>query len=48
VAVAAATSPREEDPKLKVKPIEDRVVWVIDLFTRLERHYQLLRSGSLR
>ena len=47
-AVAAATSPREEDPKLKVKPIEDRVVWVIDLFTKLERRDQLLRSGSLR
>jgi 15-cis-phytoene synthase len=31
-----------------VKPIEDRVVWVIDLFARLERRDQLLRSGSLR
>jgi len=24
------------------------VVWVIDLFTRLERRDQLLRGGSLR
>lgn len=31
---------------LRAKPVEDRVVWVIDLFSRLERRDQLLRSGS--
>jgi phytoene synthase len=30
------------------RPLEDRVVWVIDLFTRLERRDQLLRGGSFR
>jgi 15-cis-phytoene synthase len=30
--------------KVRAKPIEDRVVWVIDLFARLERRDQLQRS----
>jgi len=31
-----------------MRPVEDRVVWVIDLFARLERRDQLLREGSFR
>jgi 15-cis-phytoene synthase len=31
-------------PKPRAKPVEDRVVWVIDLFTRLERRDQLQRG----
>jgi phytoene synthase len=30
----------------RAKPVEDRVVWVLDLFERLERRDQMLRSGS--
>jgi 15-cis-phytoene synthase len=33
-------------PKVRTRPIEDRVVWVIDLFARLERRDQLQRTGS--
>jgi len=44
VEAVAATSPRERAPKVRAKPIEDRVVWVIDLFSRLERRDQLQRS----
>ncbi|MET0707422.1 MAG: phytoene/squalene synthase family protein [Tardiphaga sp.] len=39
----AATPPRERT-KLRGKPVEDRVVWVLDLFTRLERRDQLQRG----
>ena len=35
-------------PKRRARPIEDRVVWVIDLFARLERRDQLQRTGSFR
>ena len=47
---AVAASPLRDGtrPEARVKPIEDRIVWVIDLFTRLERRDQLLRSGSFR
>jgi phytoene synthase len=31
---------------VRTRPIEDRVVWVIDLFARLERRDQLQRTGS--
>jgi phytoene synthase len=48
IEAVAATPLRERAPKARAKPIEDRVVWVIDLFARLERRDQLLRSGSLR
>jgi phytoene synthase len=50
IEAVTATPPREaaRPVKLGARPIEDRVVWVIDLFTRLERRDQLLRSGSLR
>ncbi len=34
--------------KPRAKPVEDRVVWVINLFTRLERRDQLQRTGSFR
>jgi len=48
IEAVAATPTREAAAKAIVKPIEDRVVWVIDLFTRLERRDQLLRSGTMR
>jgi phytoene synthase len=34
--------------KVPARSVEDRVIWVIDLFTRLERRNQLLRGGSYR
>lgn len=43
IEAVAATPWREAQ---RAKPIEDRVVWVIDLFARLERRDQMLRSGS--
>jgi phytoene synthase len=46
IDAVAATPVRE--PKVRAKPIEDRVVWVIDLFARLERRDQLQRTGSFR
>jgi phytoene synthase len=42
VHAVAATPLRDAAP---VNPIEERVVWVIDLFARLERRDQLQRSG---
>jgi phytoene synthase len=46
---AVATMPRRDVVRpAKVGAIEDRVAWVIDLFTRLERRDQLLRGGSFR
>jgi phytoene synthase len=45
IEAVAATSLRV---KVRARSIEDRVVRVIDLFTRLERRDQLLRGGSLR
>jgi 15-cis-phytoene synthase len=35
-------------PKRPMRPIGDRVIWVIDLFARLERRDQLQRTGSFR
>jgi 15-cis-phytoene synthase len=35
-------------PEVKAKPIEDRVVWVIDLFARLEQRDRLQRAASVR
>ena len=48
IDAVAATPLREiaRPAKIRARPIEDRVVWVIDLFTRLERRDQMLRSGS--
>lgn len=48
IEAVAATPPRERAAGARTKPIEDRVVWVIDLFERLERRDQMLRGGSLR
>ena len=44
IEAVAATLVRKHEPKARAKPIEDRVVWVIDLFARLERRDQLQRS----
>jgi phytoene synthase len=50
VEAVAATPPRDaiRPSKLRARPVEDRVVWVIDLFARLERRDQLQRTGSFR
>ena len=44
VEAVAATPVRQREPAVRAKPIEDRVVWVIDLFARLERRDQMLRG----
>jgi 15-cis-phytoene synthase len=50
VEAVAATPFRDATrlPKQRTRPVEDRVVWVIDLFARLERRDQLQRTGSFR
>ena len=48
LVAAVAATPLRETTKPRVRPIEDRVVWVIDLFERLERRDQLQRMGSSR
>jgi 15-cis-phytoene synthase len=48
IEAVAATPLRERVPEVRGKPIEDRVVWVIDLFTRLEHRDRLQRSASFR
>ena len=48
VEAVAASPVRQRETKIRAKPIEERVVWVIDLFARLERRDQLQRSGSYR
>ena len=48
VEAVAAMPLRDAVRPVKVRAIEDRVVWVIDLFTRLERRDQLLRGSSFR
>ncbi|QDP22008.1 phytoene/squalene synthase family protein [Bradyrhizobium cosmicum] len=45
---AVAATPLRENVRPRWRPVEDRVVWVIDLFERLERRDQLQRSGSFR
>jgi 15-cis-phytoene synthase len=45
---AVAATPLCEAVKTRIRPIEDKVVWVIDLFARLERRDQLQRTGSFR
>ena len=46
---AVATTPmRHGAPEVGSKPIEDRVVWVIDLFSRLEQRDRLQRAASVR
>jgi phytoene synthase len=44
VDAVAAMPVRHREQKVRTKPIEDRVVWVIDLFSRLERRDQLQRG----
>ena len=50
LVVAVAATPLRSSAKpvkvRRVRSIEDRVVWVIDLFARLERRDQLQRTGS--
>jgi phytoene synthase len=48
IEAVEAMPAREDTIKAKAKPIEDRAVWVIELFARLERRDQLLRSGTMR
>jgi 15-cis-phytoene synthase len=50
VEAVAATPLRDaaRPQKPRTRQIEDRLVWVIDLFARLERRDQLQRTGSLR
>jgi phytoene synthase len=49
VEAVVATSLREARlSKVSTRPIEDRVVWVIELFARLERRDQLQRTGLFR
>jgi phytoene synthase len=48
IEAVAATPLRNRESMARAKPIEDRVVWVIDLFSRLERRDQLQRTGSFR
>jgi len=48
-AVAATPLRAPERPtKVRGRPVEQRIIWVIDLFERLERRDQLQRSASLR
>jgi phytoene synthase len=50
VEAVAATPLRDaaKPAKPRTRPIEDRLVWVIELFARLERRDQLQRTGSFR
>ena len=50
IEAVAATPPRDAvlAAKIRARPIEDRVVWVIDLFSRLERRDRLQRTASFR
>lgn len=50
IAAVAAMPPRDvvRPAKTRARPIEDRVVWVIDLFSRLERRDRMQRSASFR
>jgi 15-cis-phytoene synthase len=48
IEAVAATPMRHRVPEVIAKPIEDRVVWVIDLFARLEQRDRLQRAASVR
>jgi len=48
IEAVAAIPLRERAPKVRAKPIEDRVVWVIDLFARLEQRDRVQRTASFR
>lgn len=45
---AVAAIPLRRAPEVRSRPIEERVVWVIDLFARLERRDRLQRAASVR
>jgi phytoene synthase len=45
IEAVAATPVR---PTIRVRSVEDRVIWLIDLFARLERRDRLQRSASYR
>jgi 15-cis-phytoene synthase len=47
-AVAATTRDNPLSKETRRRPVEDRVVWVIDLFSRLERRDRLQRTASFR
>jgi 15-cis-phytoene synthase len=50
IEAVAATTPRDAvlPAEGRARPIEDRVVWVIDLFSRLEQRDRLQRTASFR
>ena len=48
IEAVAAMPLRDAVRPPKARVIENRVVWVIDLFARLERRDQLLRGSSFR
>jgi 15-cis-phytoene synthase len=50
IDAVAATPPRDAvvPAAIRARPIEDRVVWVIDLFSRLEQRDRLRRMASFR
>ena len=50
IEAVAATLPRHPvlPARTRARPIEDRVVWVIDLFSRLEQRDRLQRTASFR
>ena len=48
IDAVAKTPMRHRAPEVRSKPIEDRVVWVIDLFARLEQRDRLQRAASVR
>jgi phytoene synthase len=48
IEAVAKTPMRHRAPEVRSKPIEDRVVWVIDLFARLEQRDRLQRAASVR
>ena len=50
IEAVAATPLRDpvRPEKVRARPVEDRVVWVIDLFERLERRDRMQRSASFR
>ena len=38
---------RDVQPRRKVTPIEQKVAWLVDLFTRLERRDQMLQRSRV-
>jgi phytoene synthase len=48
IGAVAATPVPDAPAKVGARPIEDRVVWVIELFSRLEQRDRLQRAASFR